>query len=204
MIQLILLGVGILGCMATWHWMAKRTYLDEARDQLFDLRDGVLRRYFLASKHGLGDPLYLELRTLINGHLRFTHRASFLGFVALLWMSRNDAQLREAIKRESERHFSTKDAELAEFSYKVRERAARIMFHYMVRTSLLARFIMLISVPVICVMMLVSHWRKFKELCRTHAGINRMCDAAGHALSDATPLFGKRFKSLIEQEALHA
>lgn len=204
MIQLILLGVGVLACMATWHWMAKKTYLDEARDQLFDLRDLVLREHFIRSEHGLEHPLYVELRTLINGHLRFTHKASFVGFMALLWMTKKDDGLKAQIKKESERLFGTNDPELEKFSLMVRERAAKIMFHYMVRTSILARCILFISIPIVCVLMLRTHWKKFRELCRSHAGAGKILDAAGHALCETNTLFGKRMKSVIEQEALHA
>lgn len=204
MTQLILLGVGILACMATWHWMARRTYLDEARDQLFDLRDGILRGFFKNSKYGLTHPLYVELRTLINGHLRFTHKASFLGFLALLVITKKDDELRKQIKKESERLFGTEDPDLAKFSWMVRERAARIMFHYMVRTSVLARCVLLVSIPILCVLMLRTHWKKFRELCRSRAGAGKILDAAGHALCETNSLFGKRMKSVIEQEALHA
>lgn len=141
-IETALFGIALLVFMATWRWMARPTFLDNARDQLFDLRDDVLRPYFLQRPDGLKSQMYIELRKLINGHLRYTENASFLGFVVMIaWMSKNANAARE-LETMHESRFKTDDAELAEFAREIRANAAMIMLGYTITTSFFAQMIL--------------------------------------------------------------
>jgi len=144
MIETTLLGIGILAFMGMWRWMARPTYLDEARDQLFDLRDDLVRPFFLKQKAGLHHPQYIALRNLINGHLRYTESVSLLGFVVMLvWMSRNEAAAR-SLQVKHEAAFSTDDQEVREFGEKIRKEASWIMMGYTIKTSVIGRTLLFI------------------------------------------------------------
>ncbi len=142
MIETTLFGIGILVLMATWRWMARPTYLDEARDQLFDLRDEQVRPFFLKHPQGLHHPQYVALRTLINGHLRYTESISLLSFVIMVvWMSRNSESAR-VIQIQHEAAFETTDNEVHAFCEDARRRATWIMLGYAIKTSLIGRVLL--------------------------------------------------------------
>ncbi|MGK8222250.1 hypothetical protein ACRS2S_19700 [Achromobacter xylosoxidans] len=144
MIETTLLGIGILVLMATWRWMARPTYLDQARDQLFDLRDDCVRPFFLRHEKGLHHPQYIALRNLINGHLRYTESVSLLGFVAMvIWMSRNVDAAR-VLQSRHEAVFDTDEIEVQKFSEETRRRATWIMLGYAIKTSLIGRTVLLV------------------------------------------------------------
>src|SRR5699024_12732794 len=82
--ELLLLGLGMLLFVLTWDYMAKPTYLDEARDQLFDVRYKELKDFFMTQELGLHDPAYKKLREHINGLIRYTDKATLIGFVLSL------------------------------------------------------------------------------------------------------------------------
>lgn len=142
MIETTLMGIGILVLMATWRWMARPTYLDEARDQLFDLRDDEVRPFFLKTAAGLHHPQYIALRSLINGHLRYTESISLLGFVTMVvWMSRNSDSAR-ALQSRHEAAFETNDKEIQAFCENMRRQATWIMLGYAIKTSLIGRIVL--------------------------------------------------------------
>jgi hypothetical protein len=142
MIETTLLGLGILVLMATWRWMARPTYLDEARDLLFDLRDEKVRPFFLKHHQGLHHPQYVALRTLINGHLRYTESISLLGFVTMVvWMSRNSDSAR-VIQNRHEAAFETTDSQVHAFCDEARREATWIMLGYAIKTSLVGRVVL--------------------------------------------------------------
>lgn len=147
--EIILLGISIVSITLLWRFGARQTYLDEARDALFDLRDQKLRPFFLHRENGLHDPLYLRLRNLINGHLRHTENFSFVSYISLMVLLRS---CKDQIERGHSRHeqaFSSSDPEVQKMSDTIRKQSAEIMLIYMVKSSLFARLLMFVALNVL-------------------------------------------------------
>lgn len=137
------LGLTILGVWLTWvAWsrMLRPSILDDTRDRLFDLREGV-RRYFLAQGHGLDHAVYVELRNLINSHLRYTEELTFFHFVhANVWSVKHQ-QSAAALRARVDRRFKCSDPLLQAYVSEIRARAGAEMVEYAFRSSLAARTI---------------------------------------------------------------
>src|SRR5690554_942746 len=120
MSEVLLLGVGIILSMAAWKYAVKRTYLDEARDSLFDLRDCELKSFFASSEQGLNDLHYVKMRALLNNLLRYTEKASLMGFFfTVVALAKDKGQLTE-ISNQHDREFDSDIPEIAAFCQKIR------------------------------------------------------------------------------------
>ncbi|UGA37811.1 hypothetical protein JOS77_28325 [Chromobacterium haemolyticum] len=139
MVELSLFGLGLLGLMAAWKFMLMPALRDNARDRLFDLREEV-REEFL-SKHSLNHPAYIELRTLINGHLRFVEEVSFLGFMLRLRLNAKLGPRPKSIENKHPRY----NNELSEYMDLIRAKSYIIVLNYMIKTSFLAWIVVLIG-----------------------------------------------------------
>src|SRR5690625_824986 len=140
--ELLLLGLGMLLLVLTWDYMAKPTYLDEARDQLFDVRDKELKDFFIKQELGLHDPAYKKLREHINGLLRYTDKATLIGFVLSLVAEvkyKNKIAPQPAPRPEMD---LVKDCNTAieKFEVKIKKDTGAIMWRYMISSSVLGQF----------------------------------------------------------------
>ena len=73
--QIVLL-LGLAGIWAIWYYLWKPLRVDSFRETLFALRDEL----FDLAADGVvpfNDPAYTQLRLMINGMIRFAHRATF-------------------------------------------------------------------------------------------------------------------------------
>ncbi|MBF6616658.1 MAG: hypothetical protein ITG07_08035 [Candidimonas sp.] len=143
--EVILTGISIVAITLLWRLGARKTYLDEARDDLFDLRDN-LRTYFLSTEKGLHDPLYAKLRNLINGHLRHTERFSFVSYISLIALLRKSKEQIQEVQRKHDLEFFSADQKTYEMSQQIRHRSAEILLIYMVKSSLFARTLIFFAI----------------------------------------------------------
>jgi hypothetical protein len=142
----------------------RRTMLDQARDRLFDTRDG-LRAWFLENGYGIEHPLYRELRGLLNSYLRSTERLRFVGL--LYFSAKIPKEMMEEISRETDARYMTMDPKLAEYISEVRGHSGRIMQKYMLSTSTLFMGIVFCAAPVALLSAvkdgLHGFWKKAKQ-----------------------------------------
>lgn len=80
----IRLALALLGCYAGWRLVLVPTFNDEFRQRLFELRRELFE---FAGTESLpyNDPAYVEVRTMMNGMLRFGHEVTF---VRMIWSLR--------------------------------------------------------------------------------------------------------------------
>lgn len=135
MLELSLFGVGALCLVLSWHFVLRPSLLDDTRDRLFDLRESV--RDFFASRDQLSHPAYVDLRNLINAHLRYTEEITFVGF---LFKMHCYAKYKEEFAKEYQSFFACAggNQEIIKFIGKVRVESSNIMLAYMIKTSLIA------------------------------------------------------------------
>lgn len=150
--ELIKFAVSVLLLITVWGaW--RRSALDRARDNLFDMRES-LRVWFIQNGYGLDHAMYANLRELLNAHLRFTEEVRFIG---MLWFaSRTPASIAEAVRAELNTRYQTKDSKLSELATQVRHDSARTMQKYMMATSTLFT----VSVMMVLPFVLLSSIRK--------------------------------------------
>lgn len=141
--HVFLFGFGVLLVIISWNFMLKRTFLDDTRDSLFDLRDHKLRSYFLNNSDlGLNHPLYISLRNLINGHLRNTEKATLFSLIATVrWAHKNPELMKVLAASFSSLESKEYGSEVLGFSHEIRAEAAKIMFLHMVRNSAFCFFL---------------------------------------------------------------
>lgn len=80
-IYAILLSSNLLLFAAVWHFMWRRTVLDQLRQNIFSVRDQLF--YEAATGElgiGLDNGTYLEVRALLNSIIRFSHGLSLFHF----------------------------------------------------------------------------------------------------------------------------
>jgi hypothetical protein len=174
--EVILLGISIIALTLIWRLGARRTYLDEARDALFDLRDQRLRQFFLSRENGLHHQAYVKLRKLINGHLRHTENFSFVSYVSLIVLLH---RCKDEFNQEQQRHeeeFLSDDSEIQQISDEVRRKSAEIMLIYMVKSSVFARVLMFIFLGVFVLVQMREHLHKLFciQSWRNYMGIAAM------------------------------
>lgn len=133
--QLFLTGIGLLSIMLFWRFMWKPTILDRTRDSLFDLRDNVLREHFVTHNLPLDHEIYVNLRLLLNGHLRHTESLSIWKLGYLLNNKSNGVVERHSKMFEAK--FETDVDHLKTLVNDIRTKAALVMFLYMIQTSLI-------------------------------------------------------------------
>jgi len=137
MYELLLLGLGLMLLLLTWDHVIKPTYLDEARDELFDIRDKKVRAFFQEEKLGLHDPAYKELREHINGFLRYTERATLMGLMVRLsaevkGKKENNLEQTDRPVDQPQQHQPTA---VDKFSAEIKEEISLVMLKYMIKTS---------------------------------------------------------------------
>ncbi|MDD2914066.1 MAG: hypothetical protein PHP70_01975 [Gallionella sp.] len=134
MINAIFFGINVLLLIVIWNYMLKKTLLDHYRDQLFDLREEA-REFFLKNNIPLDSNIYKRLRDLLNGHLRFTERFTFIRFIILEVEIKNNKELHEHLKKEMEDRFSTDNQILNDFVVQTRKKATIAILNHMVNSS---------------------------------------------------------------------
>lgn len=78
--EMLIACVGAAACWFLWFFFIKDYRLSSFRESLFSLRDELVR--CVEDGHlTFDDPAYVELRSLINGMLRFAHRVTFLSLI---------------------------------------------------------------------------------------------------------------------------
>jgi hypothetical protein len=78
--EMLIACVGAAGCWVLWFFFIKDYRLSNFRESLFSLRDELVQ--CVAEGHlTFEDSAYVELRSLINGMLRFAHRVTFLSLI---------------------------------------------------------------------------------------------------------------------------
>jgi hypothetical protein len=79
-VEMLIACIGAAGCWFLWFYLIKEYRVSNFRESLFSLRDELFQ--FAADGHlTFDDPAYVELRSLINGMLRFAHRVTFLSLI---------------------------------------------------------------------------------------------------------------------------
>lgn len=132
--ELMLLGVNFLLGYAIWRYMWRKTALDKYRDRLFDLRDEV-KLYFLSQGYSLDNKLYIELRALINGHIRYTEKLTLNLFLAETVAMSAHPEIAKSIRKEVNQKFVTDDPKLSTFINDVRARSISILTGHMAESS---------------------------------------------------------------------
>lgn len=135
--ELLLLGLGLMLLLLTWDHVIKPTYLDEARDELFDIRDRKVRPFFQQEKLGLHDPAYKELREHINGLLRYTERATLIGLMLSLSAEArrkkdNGLEQTDSLVGQPQQHQPTA---IEKFTAEIKKEVGLVMLKYMIKTS---------------------------------------------------------------------
>jgi hypothetical protein len=114
--------------------MLKPSLLDHYRDKLFDLREEV-REYYLNNSIPLGDNTYIQLRNLINSHLRFTEEMSLIKCSLFMAQVEKNVDLKKDIHKAIKSQFHTKNKDLDTYIKTIRKRAADILLKYMIFSS---------------------------------------------------------------------
>lgn len=141
--QSVLFGLGIVGIIATWHFIWLPTHLDATRDRLFDLREKIRDEF--SEKWDLSDPVYAALRDLLNSHLRYTEKSDiFVAIMVLSWLSKNPEQHR-LFSVSINKRFETTDSVKEALVREARQDASIIMLSYMVGSSVTALLLSLIG-----------------------------------------------------------
>jgi hypothetical protein len=133
--EVLLCGIGLLLCLASWRWMYQPSLLDQARDKIFDLRQDV-RSHFIEKGYGLDHPIYKALRDLINGHLRYTRDASLIRFLYMVFFMQRNPVFARQYKTKMDKQFASKDKDLELFANNVRMMVFAFMLEYLVKKSL--------------------------------------------------------------------
>lgn len=133
MTEVLLTGVGLLAIMGLWKFVWLPTILDATRDKLFDLRDDVLKGYFVKNGISFDHPTYVKLRNLLNGHLRHTESVTIWEVIFVKRCMDGNPALRFA---EIEAIFQTDDPKLQALVDEIRFKSAVAMLIYMFATSL--------------------------------------------------------------------
>lgn len=149
MTEMLLTGVGLLALMATWKWMWLPTVLDSTRDTLFDLRDNVLREYFVSREISLEHPIYLKLRTLLNGHLRHTESLTIGEYSYLQVHLEKEKELTAKKIAQGNRKFKVQDPDLQALIDEIRYKSSVAMVTYMIESSLLSMVLALFVFPIV-------------------------------------------------------
>jgi len=133
-----------------WKWVWRPTALDTTRDKLFDLRDNVLRQYFIERKIPLDHPIYVRLRALLNGHLRHTESITIWELTYLNNTVEKDEKL-NARFAEMNRRLQSDDPELQSLIDEVRLKSTIAMIAHMIETSMAAMLIAIILMPLVLI-----------------------------------------------------
>lgn len=180
--ELILLGINILLLMVVWHYMVKKTLLDNTRDQLFDLRDEI-RREYLSRGWGIDNDVYGNLRGLINAYLRHTESYTVWRLVAFHVELGADskAALREHMNARIESNFKTVDEEQRKYIANVRARASKVLIQNSIYSSGLLLLLAVALTPISMVSVVAE---------QMHKGVSVLAKAVAHDTSKVARGFG--------------
>lgn len=132
--ELFLLGFNGLLLLAVWHFMLRKSILDDHRDRLFDLRDH-LRAKFVQEGWSMDQPIYRKLRDLINSYLRFTESYSFTAFMLMERSVLKNPALQARLKKDIDAEFKPAHQGQADFIKCFRIHAVKVMMSYMIVSS---------------------------------------------------------------------
>lgn len=141
-----LFGLGLLA--GYWAWQAwQRTALDVCRDRLFDIRDEA-RRYFISRNIPLDDKVYVALRDLLNGHIRYAKKMTFPRFISMTFAMFKHQDVMLNMRAEIDFRLQTSDADLADYIVSVRKLSSEAMVKYIGETSAFIIFCVIICLPI--------------------------------------------------------
>jgi len=144
-IKFILFAFLLIGA---WSYIVLPSYLDAARDQLFDLRD-ELRETFLSNGWDISSDKYAEARTVMNSYLRFTEETTFwkLLYIQLVVMNEKSDRSKQndvTYNRRASDQLGVVDVYVS----KLRRRALHVVIGYAVSTSFFLNMFALAYLPV--------------------------------------------------------
>ena len=121
--------------IGAWSHIILPSYLDAARDQLFDLRD-ELREKFISNEWDISSNKHAETRTAINSYLRFTEEITFwkLFYIQYVIMNEKSNWSNEEIAPYS-RRISDQSDEVDVYIAKLKHRALHVVIGYAASTS---------------------------------------------------------------------
>jgi len=134
MTEVIVFAVAILWLMLIWIKMWQNTFLDNSRDKLFDLRQEV-RQYFVSKGIPLDNPVYVNLRMLINKQIRYLEDLTIFDVVS--FANIHNKRLINYLERRVNKLFDSDDQELNDFTKKIRQESVNVLLTHMFQTSLL-------------------------------------------------------------------
>lgn len=114
--------------------MWKKTFIDDTRDKLFNLRAKV-RSYFISNNIPLNNKVYKNLRDLINRQIRFLEDFSFFSFFIRYKYLRKNTHISDGLLEYIDNLFTSNNKKLNKFSSEVRNEAVSIVFWYCIKTS---------------------------------------------------------------------
>lgn len=133
--EIFLFGIGILFSVLLWKYVWIKTHLDDTRDRLFDLRDITLHNYFKNHELGFEHPIYVQLRKLINGHLRHTESLTIWELMFTLNSIKKGSEIDMHMSAVIDRRFFTKEQETKKLIEQVRLESTGILMQYMIFSS---------------------------------------------------------------------
>jgi len=181
--ELISFGLGCLGLLFLF-FMYGKYRIDKTRDDLFALRDEL---FLFAYDHGLMErAAYRNLRQLINGLIRYTHR---LSMARLLWLAFVCRVF--GIKHKPSKIFSEMNASMA--TLPAEQRAVFDQFHSRAN-NIMAKHIVLRSPMLMAIAPSVAIY-----IIITHETIHRVKSSTLNAMTKRAP---KEAMDILEEEAL--
>lgn len=182
--------------IAVWRFVVRRSLLDQARDQLFDIRDS-LRRSYVSNGWALNSIEYKQARDLINAHLHFTESMSAWQIFSLqAGMARNE-QLRKYVQHKYETMFAGVPQEQAEVLQKHRRASLQVVTSYAVTNSLVLVSAGLLILPFIVLERMLSAAKRGASTF-FHVG-SRSIAGLGQTTAN---LIGRAAKLVIQPQAI--
>lgn len=89
--EMLIASFGAGACWTLWFYFMKEYRIDAFRERLFSIRDELFS-FAAEGKISFDNPAYTELRSLINGMLRFAHRFTFLTLLISARTSRSEEE----------------------------------------------------------------------------------------------------------------
>ena len=162
--------------IGAWSHIILPSYLDAARDQLFDLRD-ELREKFISNEWDISSNKYAETRTAINSYLRFTEEITFwkLFYIQYVIMNEKSNWSNEEIAPYS-RRISDQSDEVDVYIAKLKHRALHVVIGYAASTSFFLNIFAFAYFPIYALIKImnmtkrgayaffVSAWISFRDL----------------------------------------
>lgn len=136
MLEFPLFFVGLIILQFTWMHSWQKTFLDDSRDRLFDLRDSV-RNYMLENNIGLDNNIYLNLRLLINSQIRFLEEISFLNLLNLYRHQLSTKEEFYKLEKSINDMFNSDNPKLMDYADNIRKQSTLIVISHLLKTSII-------------------------------------------------------------------